>query len=140
MDRRTRIAFFVTAIVIAVVALIVLRPPDEEEAASPEGVARETATATDGAQDDPSPTLTPEPLPLLTAEKVRRIEVEQGELVHFEARSAESDEVHVHGYDISKAIPAGEKVRVSFKADITGIFEIELERAGALIGELEVRP
>ena len=64
----------------------------------------------------------------------------QGETVRFAARSPSDDEIHVHGYDRSKDAPAGRTVRMSFKATITGIFEIEFEHAGRPIGELKVEP
>lgn len=48
--------------------------------------------------------------------------------------------LHVHGYDISRPLPAGETVPVSFKATIPGIFEIELEGSHVLLARLEVRP
>ena len=49
--------------------------------------------------------------------------------MRFRARSATDDHVHVHGYDIMKDAPAGETITMSFKATITGIFEIEFEDA-----------
>ena len=55
-------------------------------------------------------------------------------------RSDVSDEVHVHGYDLMKDVEAGQTVTFSFPADITGIFEIELEGAGKQIAELRVDP
>jgi predicted deacetylase len=60
--------------------------------------------------------------------------------VKFRARSATGDHVHVHGYDLMKDAPAGETITMSFKADITGIFEIEFEDAGKEIGKLTVEP
>ena len=143
MTRTARIASAVLALVVAIAAFVILRPAeDEPEAANSQPAATATADAdADGSSTpEPAATATPEPLPLLSAEKVRRIRVEQGDTVRFEARSQTDDEIHVHGYDHSKAAPAGKKVRMSFKADITGIFEIELEHAGIAIGELEVRP
>ena len=38
-----------------------------------------------------------------------------------------ADEIHVHGYDLKKDVPAGGSVRFSFPASIEGVFEIELE-------------
>ena len=60
--------------------------------------------------------------------------------MRFRARSATPDHVHVHGYDLMKDAPAGETITMSFKATITGIFEIEFEDAQKLIGELKVEP
>ena len=71
---------------------------------------------------------------------MRRIEVKKGDTVRFRATSTNADHVHVHGYDKLKDIPAGKTVTMSFKADIEGIFEIELEDAKKQIGELRVEP
>ena len=68
------------------------------------------------------------------------LEVKKGDRVAFAARADEDEEIHVHGYDISKEAPAGKRVEMSFMADITGIFEIEFEHAGEPIGELKVEP
>ena len=46
----------------------------------------------------------------------------------------------MHGYDRSLDAPAGKTVRTSFKATITGIFEIEFEHVGKPIAELKVEP
>ena len=85
-------------------------------------------------------TPTPEPLPLLKGGEVTKLRYTEGETVRFRVTSDEPEEVHVHGYNIAKQIGAGETVTVSFKADITGIFEIEYEHAGEQIGQLRVDP
>ena len=64
----------------------------------------------------------------------------EGETVRFRARSPEAEEIHVHGYDRYVDLPAGETVSESFKASITGIFEIELHGSGEQIAELRVDP
>jgi hypothetical protein len=48
------------------------------------------------------------------------------------------DEVHVHGYDKKTDITAGVPGSVTFKADIPGEFEVELENAHLKIVELKV--
>ena len=55
-------------------------------------------------------------------------------------RAQQADHVHVHGFDRLKDIAAGQTVTFSFPADITGIFEVELEDAGILLGNLRVDP
>jgi hypothetical protein len=71
---------------------------------------------------------------------VERLEYDSGERVRFSVRSDVADEVHVHGYDISREVPAGATVRFGFPADIEGIFEIELEQRHVQIAELRVTP
>ena len=133
MSRAQRLTFLAIAVVIAVVAVIVLSSSgaDDEETAS-----NAAATAT------PTPTPTPKPQPpLLQTGKVTKLRFEQGGTVRFRVRSEGTEEIHVHGYDVTKAIPAGNKpVTVSFPAEITGIFEIELHGTGEQIGQLRVDP
>lgn len=71
---------------------------------------------------------------------VKRLEYERGERVRFSVRSDTAEEVHVHGFDLSKDVPAGGTVRFSFAADIEGVFEVELEHSHVHIAELRVSP
>jgi hypothetical protein len=71
---------------------------------------------------------------------VVKLRFTEGETVRFRARSETAEEIHVHGYDRYVDLPAGETVTESFKATITGIFEIELHGAGEQIAELRVDP
>ena len=53
------------------------------------------------------------------------------------------EEVHVHGYDISKPAVGVKPVEFSFLADLEGSYEIEVhttDGANVLVGTLEVRP
>ena len=60
--------------------------------------------------------------------------------MRFRVRSSKDEEVHIHGYDIKKDVKAGQTARVSFKASIDGIFEIEFEGSATQIAELRVDP
>ncbi len=60
--------------------------------------------------------------------------------MRFRVRADVTDHVHVHGYDLMKDIEPGKTIEFSFPAEITGIFEIELEDAGEQIGQLRVDP
>jgi hypothetical protein len=71
---------------------------------------------------------------------VKRLPYESGDRVQFTVTSDVADEVHVHGYDISKDVPAGGTVRFSFPARIEGVFEVELEGRKQQIAELRVSP
>jgi cytoskeletal protein RodZ len=71
---------------------------------------------------------------------VERLEYEKGDRVRLKVESDVADEIHVHGYDLMKDVSAGGSVSFSFTANIEGRFEIELEDAGTLIAELEVKP
>jgi hypothetical protein len=67
-----------------------------------------------------------------------REEVEKGDKVVLVVTSDVADEVHLHGYDISRDIAAGGTVRLPFKATIPGRFEAELESRGVQIADITV--
>jgi hypothetical protein len=71
---------------------------------------------------------------------VRELEYSAGDRVRFEVESDVADEIHVHGYDLMKDVPAGGTVTFSFPAEIEGIFEVELEDRKEQIAELRVNP
>jgi hypothetical protein len=70
----------------------------------------------------------------------RRLEFKRGDLVRFSVHSTVADEVHIHGFDIEKALPANRIVLFTFPADIEGVFEVELHEAGVKIAELRIGP
>ena len=144
MSRTQRLVFLSIAVVIAVVGVIVLTTSgggDEEEAAAPGPQAAATETPGASAMETPEPTATPKPEPpLVTPGKVTKLRFKHGDTIRFRVRSDVADEVHVHGYDVMKDVEPGETVTFSFPADITGIFEIELESRGEQIAQLRVDP
>ena len=71
---------------------------------------------------------------------VARLEYESGEHVRFSVRSDVADEIHVHGFDITKDVPAKGSVRFAFPADIEGVFDVELHHADVKIAELRITP
>jgi hypothetical protein len=147
-----RLAFAGIAVAILILAVVLLSGSgddsnDEKPASQATPTATATATAgetsTPGATETPTPTPRPQARPagpLLTGEKVVKIEVNKGDTVRFRARSPQDDEVHVHGYDLKKDLPANQTVSMSFKATIDGIFEIEFEEQGKQIASLRVNP
>lgn len=66
--------------------------------------------------------------------------VSEGERVTLRVRSDSADELHLHGYDISVPLPAGEEVVLKFVASKAGRFELELHGAHLELGALEVQP
>ena len=70
---------------------------------------------------------------------VQRVPVALGSTVELSVTSDVADELHLHGYDESAAVPAGGTGTVTFVADIPGIFELELEELGEELATLEVR-
>ena len=147
MSRAQRLTFLGIAAVIAVVAVILLAGGDDETDnpanAAQTATPTATATATDGEETPtptPTPTATPKPPPLLQAGKVKKLNFDEGDTVRFRVRNPEAEEIHVHGYDITKEIEPNKTATVSFKATITGIFEIEFHGSAEQIAELKVEP
>lgn len=150
MSSSQRAALVAAALVVLVAGFFILRPSDDDPAPTAETATQTVETTappvtTQTAETAPTPptqtTSAPKPkTPLLTTAKVTEIEVDKGDTVRFRARSSAGDEVHVHGYDISKEAPPGETISMSFKADLEGIFEIEFEQSGTEIGRLTVNP
>jgi plastocyanin len=71
---------------------------------------------------------------------VQELEYSAGDQIQFTVESDVADEVHVHGYDLMKDVPANGTVSFSFPAEIEGIFEVELEGRKEQIAELRVNP
>jgi hypothetical protein len=149
MSRGARLGFLAVAVIILLVAFLMLRPSSDDpettaDAPTATPTLADTSTPEPGATETPTPTPTPKPTvdpgPVLTGGKVQKIRVDKGETVRFRVRSSKDEEVHIHGYDIKKNVKAGQTVRVSFKATIDGIFEIEFEDSATQIAELRVDP
>jgi hypothetical protein len=71
---------------------------------------------------------------------VERLSYKSGDRIQFVVKSDVADEVHVHGYDVSRDVAAGGSVRFSFPARLEGVFEVELEGRHEQIAELRVNP
>jgi hypothetical protein len=67
-----------------------------------------------------------------------REQVAVGEHVVLRITSDVADEVHVHGYDLQQALPAGVPVEIPLHATIPGGFEVELHDAGRPLFQLRV--
>ena len=145
MSRGQRFTFLGIAAVIAVLAVILLAGGggETDDAAKSASSATPTATATADGSAEPTATPTPKPKPkppLLQAGNEKALTFKEGETVRFRVRNGTAEEVHVHGYDITKKLEPGKTETVSFKATITGIFEIELEGSHTLLAQLKVLP
>ena len=71
---------------------------------------------------------------------VQELEFSTGEQIRFRVSSDAAEEIHVHGYDIAKDVPAGGTVEFDFPAELEGIYEAELEELGVQIVELRINP
>jgi hypothetical protein len=162
-SRGVRAGIAVTALAAAVVLFVVLAGADDPgtdtatpqpqsarattEGESPAGSTTtqpERAQVTTTASESPDPQ--PPTIPRIVVRDgkpvggVARLEYESGQRVRFTVRSDAAEEVHVHGFDIAKEVPANGSVRFEFAADIEGVFEVELEGAHVRIAELRIEP
>ena len=69
---------------------------------------------------------------------VRRVEADLGSVVALMVTSDVAEEVHVHGYDILRAVSDGHPAHFAFTASIPGVFEVEFEGSGRLLLQLEI--
>jgi hypothetical protein len=69
----------------------------------------------------------------------RRVSVTRGDRVRVQVESDQADEVHVHGFDLSKQVGPGKPATVEFTANLPGVWEVELENAKRKLFDLEVR-
>jgi heme/copper-type cytochrome/quinol oxidase subunit 2 len=67
-----------------------------------------------------------------------RIQLELGTEVRLTVAGDVTDEIHLHGYDLTAEVAAGEPAVIEFTADIPGIFEVELEGSHRLLAEIQV--
>jgi hypothetical protein len=72
---------------------------------------------------------------------LKHLTVKRGGTVDLTVTPAIADEVHIHGYNLEKGTEAGKPVAFHFKANMDGVFEIEVHKPTAnQIAELEVQP
>lgn len=71
---------------------------------------------------------------------VKELSFEEGQRIRFWVSADVSDEIHVHGYDVSKEVEPYRSVNFDFPADIEGVFEVELENRAVPIAEIQVNP
>lgn len=67
-----------------------------------------------------------------------RVEVPLGTNVRLTITSDVVDEVHVHGYELTTAVPAGQAAQLEFLAEQPGVFEVELHDARQVLTRLQV--
>ena len=150
MSGKQRWGLVVLAVVVAVAAFLIARPSDDEDESAGTG----SPSAQTGTGDAGTPTDRQPPTPRIHRLAIRggvpeggvsTIKAERGETVVLVVTSDAPDEIHVHGYDITRNPGPGKPARFRFKADVEGVFEIEshlAEDAGRepLVARLVVEP
>ncbi len=129
-------------IVVLAALFLILKPGDSDDSSDP--VVTNSATETQEQPATKKAKPKPPPVPTVVIKNgepvdgVLGIEVDQGDQIKFKVESDVDEEIHVHGYDISKDVSAGDSTTLSFPADLPGIYEAELELSGVPIVELQV--
>jgi heme/copper-type cytochrome/quinol oxidase subunit 2 len=136
------------AVLVAVLALTACGTDDETDTA----VAAPTVTATTAppeAPAEPQPAATPSP----DDAQVIAITVSGGEVSGAEPRTVVPvgtqvrlsvttdavDELHVHGYELTQRVSAGETATVEFLADRPGLYEVEFHDSQRVLTRLQVQ-
>lgn len=147
MDKRQRMTLLGIAAAIAVVAVAVALVgggDDEESKTTSQTTAADTTSAptTDAPAQIPEEP-DPEQIEVKDGEPVggaEEIEVEKGDRVEIEVSSDEQLPIHLHGYDLERPAAPGKPARFRFRADIEGVFEMEIESTATPVAELTVKP
>lgn len=150
MQRLRLVLILGGTLVLVVVLFLVFRPDDDSES-----TVATTSTPTRSVSSPSSTrpmTSTPEPEPSgptrieITVRNaapvggIVRAKVDEGGLVVIVVDADVSDEIHLHGYDLSADVAPGDPARLEFRANIPGRFEVELEERSRQIAEIEVEP
>lgn len=135
----TRVLAGIVVVAVAVVLFVVLKDDDGGKSASEK---TEESARTEKSAGAKAPSIA-----TIVVDKqgkpvggIAQLTYDEGEQVRFKVKSAVSDEVHMHGYDIGKEVEAGGSVTFDFPATIEGVFEAELENRAEQILELTVNP
>jgi FtsP/CotA-like multicopper oxidase with cupredoxin domain len=141
MSQRKRGALVAAFVVAAAVAFVIAKPGggDDEAAGPAPGPAGETERReTETTRATPE---TPRFERIAVEGQARTIRVDKGETVRIAVSSKTPDEIHLHGYDITKQVAPGRPARFVFKARFEGVFEMEAHEVGdKRIASLVVRP
>lgn len=158
MSRNQRILLIVAAVAVAVIAFVIASPGSDDENGDQAAQTTTTQTETDVETETEVETQTetaPEP-PDVSVTRIQvqggvvqggpqSIEVEQGEPVRIIVAADAADEIHLHGYDLTREAAPGAPARFNFTANLEGVFELEshtAEDAGLepLVARLVVNP
>ncbi len=147
-------------IILAVILFVALRPDDSEPAANTTSEAQTTTvqTTTESTTEETTTvdTTTEETTTTTPADQPQRVsvvyengevvggvveaDIQEGSQVLLVVRADVSDEVHVHGYDLSTNVTPGQAARITFRADVPGEFDVELEELSVPLAVLTVNP
>ena len=140
MSTSLRLLILIGGAFVAVVLFFVFRGDDENGTQAQTTTATTTTPTTTG-----STTTVQEPAPKVfrintTVPGIKRVSVEQNRRVIMIVVADSTQEVHLHGYDLTSVVTAERPGGFNFRADEPGRFEIEFEGSGQQIAELTVTP
>jgi len=145
--RSRRVLLAALAVVLLGSGLLLASCGGDDEASTTESVTTPTETTTESTTTETTTTEQPGPVVVrvdvvggVPKGGIVRETVDKGDRVVLVVKSDVADEVHVHGYDISRAVAPGAEARIAFVARIPGRFEVELEERGVQIADLTVDP
>ena len=146
MTRGQRIGLIGAALVVAALAVLLLAGDDDDDSQTAgtnteQTLSREPTASVPAPKPNPAPTAGT--IRIVGGEPkggVKEITVSKGDPVRFKVVSDTAGEIHVHGYEFMEDVEAGGSISFDFKADIEGVFEIELEETHTPIAELTVEP
>jgi heme/copper-type cytochrome/quinol oxidase subunit 2 len=143
MSRNGRIALIGAALVVAVVAFVVLRSGGSDSGSSDSG-STDSGSRDSGRTGSRTPAASQWRIAVRQGKPVggvRKITVTKGDTLRLTVSSPDtSQEIHVHGYDLSRDMAPGRPASFRFKTAIEGAFEIELEETSTKIANLLVQP
>jgi hypothetical protein len=160
MSRNQRILLVVAAVAVAVIAFVIANPGGDDEddgnqaAQTTTQTEVETQTEQETETDVETQTETTPSEPEVTRIRIQggqvvggppSIDAVQDEPVRIVVAADAPDEIHLHGYDITREAAPGKPARFVFIADLEGVFEFEshtAEDAGLepLVARLVVNP
>ena len=153
MSRAQRLGLIAAALAVAVIAFVLISPGGDDTAQSPTQQRsprveppRAGRPAGRSAEPRTEPAAESRGVQIQVRDGrpvggVRSITVSKGDIVRLTVSSRDTeDEVHLHGYDVSKDVAPDRPAELALEAYLEGIFEIGLEGAHVELARLEVRP
>lgn len=153
---RSALVFIALGAAILASLFLLLRPEaGTPDATAPQPAAEAAITPPPGAlPGEPGPVPHGSELlpaePAMTAEWVVRqgrresgpavVVLKAGDEVELRVTSDSNDELHLHGYDLSLPLRAGQTGSLRFRAEHSGRFDLELHHRHLALAALEVRP
>jgi hypothetical protein len=142
----------VAAVVVLIIGFVVLRPSSDEGSTDGATTAVRTVVETTGTGTTQTTKTVqeaaPRPAPPLVVVRdgqpvggVKKLQFKKGATIDFRVRSDTPGEIHFHGYDVHRDVPAGGgTVRFRLPAKFDGRFVVEIEATGTEIAQVEVSP